>query len=187
MMVSNPLRPRPPTLEGGAGWSEAERRRGVQGVADVQVVREGLGPVLGGVHARIRGDVILLPARRRTVPVVPVQRRLIVGVGIAEQRTKPRQAELRGADKTVEVVVPDLVAQVPQHGAVRLVHRDPQLLAVHIVALSQIQCDHAVVVAGDDRLQLAGQQVERQAVLRVRSLVKLVPLLEAMIVQSIAW
>jgi hypothetical protein len=38
---------------------------------------------------------------------------------------------------------------------------------VHIFALGQIQCDHAVVVAGDDRLQLAGQQIERQAVLRV--------------------
>jgi hypothetical protein len=96
---------------------------------------------------------------------VPV--RLIVGVGVAEQRTKPRQEVRRGADKTVEVVVPDLVAQVPQQGAVGLVHRDPELLAVHIVALGQIQCDHAVVVAGDDRLQLAGQQVERQAVLRV--------------------
>ena len=98
---------------------------------------------------------------------MPVQRRLIVGVGVAEQRTKPRQIVLRGADKTVEVVVPDLVAQMPQQGAVGLVHRDPQLLAVHVVALGQIQCDDAVVVAGDDPLQLAGQQVERQPVLRV--------------------
>jgi len=64
-------------------------------------------------------------------------------------------------------VVPDLVAQVHQQGAVWLIHRDPQLLGVHIVALGQIQGDHAVVVAGDHRLLLAGQQIERQPVLRV--------------------
>jgi len=46
--------------------------------------------------------------------------------------------------------VPDLVAQVPEQGAVRLVHRDPQLRAVHVVTLGEIQCDDAVVVAGDD-------------------------------------
>ena len=63
--------------------------------------------------------------------------------------------------------MPDLVAEVPEQRAVGLVHRDPQLLAVHVVTLGQIQCDDAVVVAGDDPLQLAGQQVERQPVLRV--------------------
>ena len=64
--------------------------------------------------------------------------------------------------------MPDLVPEMPQQGAVRLVHRDPQLLAVHVVALGEIQGDDAVVVAGDDVLRLAGQQVERQPVLRVR-------------------
>ena len=63
--------------------------------------------------------------------------------------------------------MPDLVAQVPNQLAVGLVHRDPKLLSVHVVTLGQIQCDDAVVVAGDDPLQLAGQQVERQPELRV--------------------
>ena len=69
------------------------------------------------------------PAGRRPA-VVPVQRLPVVGVGVAEQRTEPRQIVLRGVDQAVEVVVPDLVAEMPQQGAVRLVHRDPQLLAV---------------------------------------------------------
>jgi len=98
---------------------------------------------------------------------VAVQRVPVVGVGVAEQRTELRQVVPRGADQVVEVVVPDLVAQVSEQGAVRLVHRDPQLLAVHVVTLCEIQCDDAVVVAGDDFLHLAGQQVERQPVLRV--------------------
>ena len=98
---------------------------------------------------------------------MPVQRLRVVGVGVAEQRTEPRQVVLRGADQAVEVVVPDLVAQVPEQGAVRLVHRDPQLRAVHVVTLGEIQCDDAVVVAGDDFPHLAGQQVECQPVLRI--------------------
>ena len=97
----------------------------------------------------VRGDVVLLPACWRTLVVVPVPRVRVVGVGVAEQRTEPRQVVLRGADQAVEVVVPDLVAQVPEQGAVRLVHRDPQLRAVHVVTLGEVQCDDAVLVAGE--------------------------------------
>ena len=70
---------------------------------------------------------------------MPVQRLPVVGVGVAEQGTEPPQVVLRGSHKTVEVVVPDLVAQVPKQGAVGFVHRDPKLLAVHVVTLGQIQ------------------------------------------------
>ena len=63
--------------------------------------------------------------------------------------------------------MPDLVAEVAEQRAVGLVHRDPQLLAVHVVALGEVQGDHAVVVAGEHLLGLTGEQVERQAVLRV--------------------
>ena len=62
----------------------------------------------------------------------------------------------------------DLVPEVPEQGAVGLVHRDPQLLAVHVVALGQVQGDHAVVVAGDTPVSCcAGEQVEGQPVVRV--------------------
>ena len=62
--------------------------------------------------------------------------------------------------------MPDLVAEVPEQRAVRLGHRDPQLLAVHVVALGEVEGDDAVVVAGEHLLVLAGEQVERQAVVR---------------------
>jgi len=35
--------------------------------------------------------------------------------------------------------VPDLVAEVAQQCSVRLSHRDPQLLAVHVVALGEVE------------------------------------------------
>jgi len=69
--------------------------------------------------------------------------------------------------------VADLVPEVPEQGAVGLVHRHPQLLAVHVVALGQVQRDHPFVVAGDHLLELAGQQVERQPVDRQLQLVQL--------------
>ena len=61
----------------------------------------------------------------------------------------------------------DLVAEVAEQRAVRLVHLHTQLLAMHIVALREIQCDHTVVVAGEHLLELTGEQVERQAVLGI--------------------
>ncbi len=63
--------------------------------------------------------------------------------------------------------MPYLVAEVPEQGSVRLVHRDAQLLAVHVVALGQIQCDDAVVVAGHHILVRAGQQPEGQPVVGI--------------------
>ena len=51
----------------------------------------------------------------------------------------------------VPVPVPDLVAQVSEQGAVRLGELHPQGLAVRVVALGEIDRDHAAVVPGDHR------------------------------------
>jgi hypothetical protein len=56
----------------------------------VQVVGERLGPILGGMHGRIRRHVEFFPAVRRALAVMPVQRLLIVGVGVTEQLAEPR-------------------------------------------------------------------------------------------------
>ena len=66
------------------------------------------------------------------------------------------------------VVVPDLVPEMAEQGAVGLVHRDPQLLAVHVVALGEVEGDHAVVVPGHHLFAAARQQVEHQPALRLR-------------------
>ena len=50
----------------------------------------------------------------------------------------------------MKVVVPDLVAEMAQQGAVGLVHRDTELSAVYVVAFGEIQGDQAVVVSGED-------------------------------------
>jgi hypothetical protein len=63
--------------------------------------------------------------------------------------------------------VPDLVAEVSQQRAVRLVHLDSQLLAVHVVAFREIYCDDPVFVSGQDLLVCAGQQPESQPVVRI--------------------
>ena len=63
--------------------------------------------------------------------------------------------------------MPDLVPEMPEQRAIGLVHRHPQLLAMHVVALGEVDRDHPVVVAGHHLLLLAGQQVEREAVVVV--------------------
>lgn len=52
-------------------------------------------------------------------------------------------------------------------GAVGLVHRHPQLFAVDVVALGEVEGDDAVGVPGDDLLGGTGEQIEGQADLRV--------------------
>src|SRR6202453_5349084 len=81
---------------------------------------ERLGPVLGGVHGRIRRHEAFPPTLGHAIVVVPVQRLLIVGVRIAEQLVEPLQVLLRRGDQAVEVVVPDLVPEVPEQSPVRL-------------------------------------------------------------------
>ena len=63
--------------------------------------------------------------------------------------------------------MPDLVPEVPEQRAVGLLHLHPQLLAMHIVTLGQIQCDDAVIVAGDHLLECAGEQPKAQPVLGI--------------------
>ncbi len=98
---------------------------------------------------------------------MPVQSLLVIGVGVTEQLAELRDVIPVRVDEPVVVVVADFVPEMAQQRAVGLVHLDAQLFAVHVVALSQVQCDHAVVVSGENLLVFAGQQVERQPVLRV--------------------
>ena len=112
------------SLECRGRRSETERGRGVQGVADVQVVGEGLRPVLGGVHGGVGGDEVLLPVRWRALVVVTVQRCLVVGIRVAEQLTEPLAVLLRRTDEPVVVIVTDLVPEMAEQRPVRLVHRD---------------------------------------------------------------
>ncbi|CKT82451.1 Uncharacterised protein [Mycobacterium tuberculosis] len=49
------------------------------------------------------------------------------------------------------------MAEVPKQGPIRLVHLDPQLLPMHIVAFGEIQCDDSVLVSGGHVLVRAGQ------------------------------
>ena len=98
---------------------------------------------------------------------MPVEGFLIVGVRIAEQFVEPLQVSRIRADEAIEVVVADLVAEVAEQRAVRLVHLDPQLLAVHVVTLGEIEGDQPVLVTGEHLLGGAGEQVEGQPVLGV--------------------
>ena len=63
--------------------------------------------------------------------------------------------------------MPDLVPEVAEQGPVRLVHLNPQLFAMDVVALGQIQCDDPVVVTGRHGLVRAGQQAKSQAVIGI--------------------
>ena len=134
------------------------RRRGLQRLADVEHVRERLGPVLGRVHRRVGADVRVRPVLGRPGLVVAVQRRLVVLALVAEQRPHPLAVDR----EHLEVEVPDLVAHVAEQRAVGLGHLLAHLGPVRVDGLGQVERHEPVGVAGGDRLEAAGEQVEAQ-------------------------
>ena len=87
---------------------------------------------------------------------MPVDLGLVVLRLVAEQLAAARH-QLVAAHQLPLVVVADLVAEVAEHRAVGLGELGPDLLAVGVVALGEVDGDHAVLVADDDVL-LAGRR-----------------------------
>src|ERR1700691_1933939 len=68
----------------GSSLREARGAGRLERVDHVHVVRPRLCPVLPRVHGGIGADEVVLPVRRRTVPIVPFQRTLVIGALVAE-------------------------------------------------------------------------------------------------------
>ena len=141
---------------------------GVQAVDDVQVMGPGFGPVFPGVGAGVGADKSLGPVGRRTLLVVLLQRLGIVCAFIPEQGAE-RFEPLAIPDQPIPVIVPDLVAEVADQGAVGLVHGRANLLAPGVIGFFRVKGNQAAGVAGHYPLAFLGgvQDIEGQAVLRV--------------------
>ena len=142
--------------------AHAVRGRGLQRVANVEVMGEGLGPVLGRVHGGVGAHVVASPSPaggpgRSGAPAPPV-----VGALVAESsRARSQRCVVARQDR--EVVVADLVAQVAEHGPVGLAHLLAHRLPVRVVGLGEVERDHAVGVAGGDRLAARWRAGRRRA------------------------
>ena len=145
--------------------------RGLDRVADVQVVRPGLGEVLEGVHGRVRRDVRRLPPLRRALGVVPLDRGLVVRDLVAEELAAARRADRH------RVPAATRRSGRPRGGSGRAwcgrarPSSCADLLPVGVVALGEVDGDHAVLRARSRRCPRrsagAGEQVEGQPVLGV--------------------
>ena len=94
------------------------------------------------------------------------QRGRVVQPLVAE-RLAERVDRSATADEDVPVVVPHLVPEVTEQRPVRLIEAHSQRLPIAVVPLGEVKRDQPVVVTGDDRSVLTGEQVEREAVHRV--------------------
>ena len=97
--------------------AHAQAQGGVQGVHHVQVMRPGFRPVFPGVHAGVGADEVRLPVGGRACFIVVLQGLAVVGTLITEQRAAGVQPGAVG-DQPVPVVMADLVAEMPEQGAV---------------------------------------------------------------------
>src|SRR5471032_723933 len=108
--------------------THAKAQGGVDSVHHVQVVRPGFGPVFPRMHRRVGADVMLLPVQRRTLLVMPLKGFGVARSIVAEQATKRFQPMAVG-DQSIPVVMADLMTEVPEQRAIRLVHLHPNLFA----------------------------------------------------------
>jgi hypothetical protein len=122
---------------------------GFEGVGDVQVVGPGLGPVFPGVHRRIGRDVASRPVARRTVPMMPAQGLAVVETFVPEDRAKGLLFPFV-RKQAVPEVMPGLVAEVAQQGAVDLAHIETHPLAHGIIGLRDVDRDDPPLMSGED-------------------------------------
>ena len=130
----------------------------------MEVVRERLGEVLPRVHRGVLRDERVLPRLGGAHGVVARQRLLVARALVAEQVAAARPG-LVILDEDVLVVVPDLMAKVPENRPVRLAELDAHRLADVVEALRQVDRDDPVRVPDDDlaSVRTAREQVEAQA------------------------
>src|ERR1700728_160270 len=94
-----------------------------------------------------------------------IERLLIAGALVAEERSErlePRAVE----DQPVPEIVPALVAEMPQKGAVGLLLQRALRFAVHVIGFGDVDGDESVVVPGESarRVAVRGvfQKLERE-------------------------
>ena len=89
----------------------AEARRGFHRVHDVQVMRPRFRPILPRMRAGVGADVPALPVCGRTLPVIPLERGIVVYLFIAEELAELVQPR-RPGDELIPIVMSNLVAQM---------------------------------------------------------------------------
>ena len=153
---------RPGSVAGRTGRladGETDRRGGRQPRIDVQVVGERLGPVLPGMHRGVLADVGARPVDVGAGRVVLFEGRLVRHPLVAEEGSKRVQV-IGVEDEASPVVVADLVAEVAEHGAIRLPELLTDELAMRVIRLGEVEGDDAGVVSGDHVLTARRQQLE---------------------------
>ena len=145
----------------------APRARGLGGVADVQVVRERLGPVLPRMRGGVVADVRARPSRCRLAAVVLLQRLGVVGPLVAEQVAEPVQERASRRPGPSQYQCPISCRRWPssvRYGSASLT-RSASRCGSSPSARSMVMTPSACpVITGCVR---AGEQVERQAVVGV--------------------
>src|ERR1700732_1241315 len=106
------------------------------------------------MHGGVGTDEILFPTSRWSCRIVPIQRLSIVRALVAEKLAEgvaPRAA----GNQNVPEIVSNLVTEMTQQGAVRLLLQGALLLAMNVIRLGNVDGDQSVVVAGEHPFRIA--------------------------------
>src|SRR5271165_4764011 len=109
-----------------------------------------LGPVFPRMDVGVRTDELLLPVNAWPLVVMLLECLGVVLPLVAEPLTEVVD-ERAVLDQSVPIVVADLVTEMTQEGAVRLVEPESPPLTFHVIRLGHIQCDDPVIMPGEHR------------------------------------
>ena len=121
--------------------------------------------------SRIDGDIVVLPAGGWPFIVMLLQRLVVIGAVIAEQLAECIQPARLACHQPVPEIMPALMAEMPQQGAIGFVQLAAHFFAHRVIGLAHRQCDQAIVVPDHYVLSVGLrrvlQEVERQAMLGI--------------------
>ncbi len=124
------------------GHAESVGSGGLQSIGDMQIMGEGLGEILPRMGRRILRDEVAAPVGSWP-PVVAGQRCSVVLPLVAEHDSERREL-LAVAHQSLPKIVADLMTRMPEHCAIWLAEKHPQVFSMRIRRLGEIDGDDAI-------------------------------------------
>src|SRR5258708_36037736 len=111
----------------------------------MQIVREGLGPILMGMRASVGSDVMRLPIGGRAIGVVCLKRLIVIPRLVAEDTAEKLVVRAAG-NEPFEIIMRDFMPEMPEQRTIWFTHLLANFRTQHVVGFSHVERDLAMIV-----------------------------------------
>src|ERR1700680_1029601 len=128
---------------------QAEIVGDLKGVLDMHEMGPAFRPVLPRMRCCVRTDVAVLPVRRRSARVIPLERFRVVHIFVSKKFAVTIE-EPASPHESVPIIVTNLVPEMHEKRAVGLSHCLTYFFPHRIVSLGDIQCNQPFFMSGQN-------------------------------------